>query len=63
MAGNNARGLWVDRVASAWLIRRFIDPKARFLWLDSPEACPPEASGLYTISVELSRHFDDDHEH
>lgn len=25
--------LWVDRVASAWVIRRFIDRKARFLWL------------------------------
>ena len=28
--------LWVDRVASAWLIRRFIDPDARFLWLTNP---------------------------
>jgi hypothetical protein len=24
------RGVFVDRIASAWLIRRFIDPKARF---------------------------------
>ncbi|MFO1328088.1 MAG: chromate resistance protein [Rubrivivax sp.] len=24
---------WVDRLASAWLIRRFVDPQARFLWL------------------------------
>jgi hypothetical protein len=38
--------LWVDRVASAWLIRRFIDPQARFLWLVSPGACPPEALGF-----------------
>ncbi|MGQ0710844.1 MAG: chromate resistance protein ChrB domain-containing protein [Rhodoferax sp.] len=37
---------WVDRLASAWLIRRFIDPKARFLWLVSPEDCPPEALGF-----------------
>jgi hypothetical protein len=29
--------LWVDRVASAWLIRRFIDPKANFLWLKNPK--------------------------
>src|SRR5260370_3294514 len=28
--------LWVDRVASAWLIRRFVDSHARFLWLASP---------------------------
>jgi hypothetical protein len=38
--------LWVDRVASAWLIRRFIDPQARFLWLVSPDACPPDALGF-----------------
>lgn len=37
---------WVDRVASAWLIRRFIDPQARFLWLASPDACPPDALGF-----------------
>ena len=24
---------WVDRLACAWLIRRFIDPGARFVWL------------------------------
>ncbi|WP_396434987.1 chromate resistance protein ChrB domain-containing protein [Limnohabitans sp.] len=24
---------WVDRLACAWLIRRFIDPQARFVWL------------------------------
>lgn len=40
------RHLWVDRVASAWLIRRFIDPEARFLWLDSPADCPPDALGF-----------------
>ncbi len=38
--------LWVDRVASAWLIRRFIDPGARFVWLASPDACPPDALGF-----------------
>ena len=37
---------WVDRLASAWLIRRFIDPEARFLWLARPEECPPEALGF-----------------
>ena len=26
---------WVDRLACAWLIRRFIDPQARFVWLES----------------------------
>lgn len=27
---------WVDRLASAWLIRRFIDTDARFLWAKRP---------------------------
>ena len=37
---------WVDRMASAWLIKRFIDPKARFLWLKSPKDCPRNALGF-----------------
>jgi hypothetical protein len=37
---------WIDRLASAWLIRRFIDPKARFVWLDGPEDCPADAVGF-----------------
>ncbi|KJS05854.1 MAG: chromate resistance protein [Gammaproteobacteria bacterium BRH_c0] len=37
---------WVDRLASAWLIGRFIDLSARFLWLASPDDCPDEALGF-----------------
>ena len=37
---------WVDRVASAWLIRRFIDPQARFQWLARPADCPRNALGF-----------------
>jgi len=40
------RRLWVDRVASAWLIRRFIDPEARFRWLARPSDCPKSALGF-----------------
>lgn len=38
--------LWVDRMASAWLIQRFIDRKATFLWLDDPKRCPKTALGF-----------------
>jgi hypothetical protein len=38
--------LWVDRMASAWLIRRFIDLHAVFLWLDQPAECPADALGF-----------------
>jgi hypothetical protein len=37
---------WVDRLASAWLIQRHIDPRARFVWLAEPTLCPPEALGF-----------------
>lgn len=37
---------WVDRLASAWLIRRFIDDQAQFLWLESPADCPAHALGF-----------------
>ncbi|MGF6661745.1 hypothetical protein QF000_003390 [Paraburkholderia atlantica] len=38
--------MWVDRVASAWLIRRFIDRDAHFIWLTSPGACPSNVLGF-----------------
>lgn len=37
---------WVDRLASAWLIRSHIDRKARIAWIDSPKACPKNALGF-----------------
>lgn len=37
---------WVDRLASAWLIKRHIDPQARLLWLATPADCPAEALGF-----------------
>ncbi len=37
---------WVDRLASAWLIRRFIDPDPRFVWIKSPADCPRNAVGF-----------------
>ena len=36
---------WVDRLACAWLIRRFIDPDARFLWLADPDGSTPDPRG------------------
>lgn len=45
---------WVDRVASAWLIRRFIDPKARFAWLKTPKDCPKKALGFDFDGAEFT---------
>ena len=38
--------LWVDRLASAWLIKRFIDRKAKFAWIERPRDCPRKAVGF-----------------
>ena len=37
---------WVDRLACAWLIRRFVDAQARFVWLDDPARAPRGAIGF-----------------
>ena len=37
---------WVDRLACAWLIRRFIDPEAKFVWLNDPSKPPRGAVGF-----------------
>jgi hypothetical protein len=46
--------LWVDRAASAWLIKRFIDPRARFEWLAKPTDCPEEAHGFDFDGAEFT---------
>ncbi len=35
--------LWADRLACAWLIRRFVDPEATVVWLERSEAAPAGA--------------------
>jgi hypothetical protein len=37
---------WIDRLASAWLIKRFVDRKARFRWIDKPKDLPKGALGF-----------------
>jgi hypothetical protein len=36
---------WVDRLATAWLVQRFIDRTPRFVWLADPKKCPKSALG------------------
>jgi hypothetical protein len=45
---------WVDRLASAWLIKRFIDRDARFLWLARPSECPRKAVGFDFDGAEFT---------
>jgi hypothetical protein len=37
---------WVDRLASAWLIKRFIDREAKFVWIARPSEQPKNAVGF-----------------
>lgn len=37
---------WVDRLATAWLIQRFVDKSPQFLWLDDPKKCPKTVLGF-----------------
>jgi hypothetical protein len=46
--------IWIDRAASAWLIRRFIDPKAKFLWLKRSKDCPKRAVGFDFDGAEFT---------
>ena len=45
---------WVDRLASAWLIKRFIDPAARFVWIGAPRERPRKAVGFDFDGAEFT---------
>ena len=44
----------VDRVACAWLIRRFIDAEPAFVFVDDPDDVPSDATGFDMRGVELT---------
>jgi hypothetical protein len=40
------KGPWIDRLASAWLIKRFVDRRARFRWVEEPKGRTKDAVGF-----------------
>lgn len=40
------RPLWADRLACAWLVRRFVDPEGTVQWLDKAQPVPAGAIGF-----------------
>ena len=46
---------WVDRLACAWLIHRFIDPQARFVWLTDVAGASPEPRGALGFDFDGAR--------
>ncbi|MHB8300785.1 MAG: chromate resistance protein ChrB domain-containing protein [Dermatophilaceae bacterium] len=49
-------GVHVDRAACAWLIRRFVDPDAVFVFVDDPGDVPVDATPFDMRGVPLSHH-------
>jgi len=48
------KDLWVDRLASAWLIKRFIDRNAKFVWIDRPRDRPGGSVGFDFDGAEFT---------
>ena len=48
----------VDRVACAWLISRFIDTDAEFVFVDDPDQLPADATPFDMRGVALGHHHD-----
>ena len=46
-------GPHVDRTACAWLIRRFIDPEAEFIFVTDPDEVPTDATPFDMRGAEL----------
>lgn len=49
---------WIDRLATAWLVKRFVDRAARFVWIDTPKKCPKGALG-FDFDGAAFTHVDD----
>ena len=52
-------GCHVDRAACAWLIRRFVDPGASFVFVEELEDVPADAIAFDMRGAELSHHDGD----
>jgi hypothetical protein len=46
----------IDRAACAWLIGRFIDREAEFVFVDDPDQIPDDATPFDMRGVELGHH-------
>ncbi len=49
----------IDRAACAWLIRRFLDPDAEFVFVEGPDEVPADATPFDMRGAELSHHGGD----
>jgi hypothetical protein len=49
----------IDRAACAWLIRRFVDPDAEFVFVGDPAEVPDDATPFDMRGVDLGHHGSD----
>jgi len=49
-------GVHIDRAACAWLVRRFVDPDAEFVFVSDPADVPADATPFDLRGVELGHH-------
>jgi len=49
-------GVHIDRAACAWLVRRFVDPEAEFVFVSDPADVPADATPFDLRGVELGHH-------
>jgi hypothetical protein len=52
-------GVHIDRASSAWLIGRFLDPKAEFMFVSGPDEVPEGATPFDMRGVEFGHHGTD----
>lgn len=52
-------GIHIDRAASAWLIKRFVDPDAGFVFVTDPDEVPADATPFDMRGVEYGHHGTD----
>jgi hypothetical protein len=52
-------GVHIDRAACAWLLGRFIDPEASFVFVDDSAEVPADATAFDMRGVELGHHGGD----
>jgi hypothetical protein len=49
-------GVHIDRASSAWLLRRFVDPDAEFVFVDDPDDVPGDATPFDMRGVDYGHH-------
>jgi hypothetical protein len=53
------KDIHIDRAACAWLIKRFVDAEAEFVFVDDPDEIPADATAFDVPGVDLSHHGND----